>query len=50
MAASALSRQSTGLAVVVRALPPAADAPWSQLASDFDRALDSASSRKRGST
>ena len=50
MAASALSRYPSGLAVVVRALPPAADATWSQLASDFDRAFDSASRRKRGST
>jgi ribonuclease P protein component len=44
-AASALVQRPVGLDVVVRALPPAAAASWSELRSDFDRCL--ASSVKR---
>jgi ribonuclease P protein component len=44
-AASALVQRSVGIDVVVRALPPAASANWSDLSSDFARCLASSMQR-----
>lgn len=38
-AAAALVRRPVGVDVVVRSLPPAAEAGWTELSSDFERCL-----------